>query len=137
MRSEIVKSFVQMLLVVFTVGMASGAFGLQGGPDNFGYRYIDSSSANGPSFKWEQDIRLNEVDISNLEKNGMGRKIPLGFKFYFYGQPYDSVYLAGNGYLAFTLSDYDNHIYKGESVPSVSAPNNIIAPFWGKIEPHG
>ncbi len=111
-----------------------------GGPDAFGYRYITSDDFGGPAYRWEtfgeeaQSLRFNADD-------GLVNAIPMGFfydatssirpYFEFYGEKYNNVYIAGNGYLTFTPdSKYTNFAYEGQGFPAVDEANNLIAPFW-------
>ncbi len=124
------------LALVFSGLTPLTSIALQGGPDAFGYRYIDSNSVGGPQYLWE-DIEKTGTTYKGFDKpeadypNSMGTAIEIGFDFDFYGKTYKWVYLAGNGYLAFSSKDYRNHIYDGSHIPSKSEPNNLIAPFWG------
>ncbi len=129
------KRVQQLLLVLVILSLSSMASALKGGPDKFGYRYVDSHDITGPKYSWEYDVsEEREALVSDLHANGLGNKMKIGFPFNFYGVDYNYVYVAGNGYLTFVAGDWNNHIYSGESVPSSGAPNNIIAPLWGKLD---
>lgn len=133
---------VRWALFLATIGLiffslsASSVVALQGGPDQFGYRYIDSKSVGGPAYGWE-DIEKTGTEYKGFDKpeidypNSMGVPIEIGFRFKFYGYTYSHIYLAGNGYIAFSSKDYRNHIYDGKGLPNPAEPNNLIAPFWG------
>ncbi|MFN0158127.1 MAG: S8 family serine peptidase [Bacteroidota bacterium] len=111
----------------------------RGGPDPFGYEWIDSDEPGGPIFNW--------VDIT-----GVGTSIPstqwvsstgtanaddgktdlaLPFAFPFYGTDYTSLKLVTNGWLSFetssTLTSYIN-----SPIPSTgtAAPNLAVYPWW-------
>ena len=141
-RNAVMRVVLQIMLVLGILGLTSMVWALKGGPDKFGYRYIDSSDFSGPDSSWEQDVSEdNEVNVTD-ESNGLSIKMKIGFPFNFYGVDYEYLYVAGNGYLTFTPGEWGvdymaNHTYNGESVPSSGVPNNIIAPFWGKLDVKG
>ncbi|MCK5681318.1 hypothetical protein KAI46_10965 [bacterium] len=137
-RYVVGKVALQFMLVLAILGLASMAWALRGGPDKFGYCYIDSNDLSGPdyadSYEYGVAVPDNKIYVSDLESNGLGIRKKIGFPFNFYGVDYEDVHVAGNGYLTFSSSDWDNHIYNGESVPSSGSPNNLIAPFWAELE---
>lgn len=111
---------------------------LSGGPDAYGYRYIDSNSVGGPKYAWEE-IEKTGTEVKGFDTykdgitthNTVSIPIDIGFKFDFYGKSYSGVYLAANGYITFSSGDYKNYVYDGSGLPSKTGPNNLIAPFWG------
>ena len=131
------------LVLAFSGLLPTTADALQGGPDAFGYRYIDSNSVGGPKYVW-QDIEKTGTDYRKeygaiddyvnggiTKVNSVGLPIPIGFSFDFYGQSQKWVFLAGNGYITFSTGIYRNYVYDGSGIPSKLDPNNLIAPFWG------
>ena len=72
-----------------------------GGPDAFGYRWMDSDDPGGPAFAW--------VDITGVgtplgftgDDQNLG-PFPIGFEFPFYGSTFTSVRVCTNGWLSFT-----------------------------------
>ena len=68
-----------------------------GGPDGFGYRYIDSNEDGGPTFAYE-DISLTGTvsDVSD-DDDSVEIFVPLGFSFTFYGDPFINVNISSNG----------------------------------------
>jgi len=135
LRGRILAALVLVAMMV----LPGSAFALQGGPDRYGYRYIDSNSPGGPAFEFEEIASAKGGTGTNYAKEfsfnpdvGIGRPIPIGFKFKFYGQEYEYLYPAANGYLLFSLDK--NMPYDGSALPSTSRPNNLIAPFWGKLD---
>ena len=135
-RYGVGKMALQLMLAIIILGLASMASALQGGPDKFGYRYIDSHERSGPGFGWIHDVPANgrQADVSDLENN-LGIKLRIGFPFNFYGVDYENIHIGGNGFITFSSIDCggDNHVYRGESFPDSGKPNNIIAPFWSHL----
>ena len=102
-----------------------------GGPDPFGYTYMDSNEPGGPAY--------NFVDIS-----ATGTPVPLGdddfagpfnmdFFFNFYGTDQARYYVGSNGFLSFGrgLTSYSNQC----PLPNTSTPNNLIAMHWDDLDP--
>jgi hypothetical protein len=118
------------------VSFGQSIFG-SGGPDEFGYEWIDSNEPNGPDYVWEDIVgNPNSVQIVSWTGNlddGYTGAIPVGFGFDFYGNTYTNVYVSTNGFLSLsplTTSYYTN----STTMPNSSAPNNIICPFWDDLE---
>jgi len=110
-------------------GVASPVLGM-GGPDAFGYRWVDSDQGGGPDYDW--------VDISSvgtpigLGDEQMGPVQLLGFNISYYGNVYASIRACSNGYLALTTNTV---VAANAPIPTAAAPNNFIAPFWDDLNP--
>ncbi|MBK9099339.1 MAG: S8 family serine peptidase [bacterium] len=108
----------------------------QGGPDLFGYKWIDSNDPNGPQYTW-YNITSNPsaVQVSfpngNLD-DGWTNAIPIGFPFKFYGNLFNNLYLSTNGFISFNALS-SSYITNG-IIPATGLPNNIIAPFWDDLD---
>ncbi|OLC55098.1 MAG: hypothetical protein AUH92_02895 [Acidobacteria bacterium 13_1_40CM_4_69_4] len=107
--------------------------GGSGGPDAFGYRYVDSDQPGGPVFEWSDLTQSGSgISIDSLTSDDqISEAIPLGFQFPFYGQTFDSVRVSTNGFLTFTGSDAP---YANSSLPNPAAPPNLIAPLWDDLK---
>lgn len=99
-----------------------------GGPDEFGYQWIDSDSPNGPVYQWF-DI-MNVGYDTGLTGDESSVNIELPFEFMFYGDSKTSVNVFANGYLSF---DQANSVYQNLPIPTPEQPNDIIAPFWDDL----
>ncbi len=101
----------------------------QGGPDGFGYRWIDSNEPGGPSFAWE-DITGTGTQLALTGDDATSAPVALGFDFPYYGGTFNSVRVCTNGWLSFTstATAYDN-----QPLPNAGAPANMIAPFWDDL----
>lgn len=98
----------------------------EGGPDTFGYRWIDSDAPDGPVYAWH----ASDGAGSSAGDESMSVPVALQFAFPFYGANYNSVLVCSNGYLSFTdgVVKYANGV-----LPSTTAPANLIAPFWDDL----
>jgi hypothetical protein len=61
-----------------------------GGPDGFGYRWVDSDDPFGPIFNWTDISGTGTVAISNGDDINSG-PFPIGFSFSFYGVEFTDV----------------------------------------------
>lgn len=101
-----------------------------GGPDEFGYVWIDSDEPNGPVFEWI-DISGNGIPLYMTDDDNQG-PFDLGFAFSFYGQTFTSINICSNGWLSFTSTNGSFYNYP---IPGTDAPENFIAPFWDDLNP--
>ncbi len=101
-----------------------------GGPDEFGYFWIDSNEPNGPTFDWVDISGIGEqVQLTDDDNEG---PFDLGFQMPFYGNIHNSIRICSNGWLSFTSTDTE---YSNDPIPSSSDPNDLVAPFWDDLNP--
>ncbi|MFQ5719424.1 MAG: choice-of-anchor D domain-containing protein [Acidobacteriota bacterium] len=106
----------------------------EGGPDAFGYRFIDSDAVGGPAFAWT-DIADTGTLVESLDGDDqVSSPIVLGFPFPFYGQTFDAVRVSTNGFLRLTSGD---SAPTNQPLPDIAAPGNLIAPFWDDLNFRG
>ena len=100
-----------------------------GGPDAFGYRWIDSSEPGGPVYQWVDVVQpQNVVTLSGDE--AVSDPVPLGFSFPLYGRRFTQVRVCTNGYLEFAN---DGPLFANRGLPSTAGARNMIAPFWDDL----
>ncbi len=101
-----------------------------GGPDGFGYRWIDSNEPGGPSFAWE-DITGTGAQLTLSGDDATSAAVPIGFDFPYYGGTFNSLRVCTNGWLSFTsgATAYDN-----QQLPNAGAPDNLVAPMWDDMD---
>jgi hypothetical protein len=102
-----------------------------GGPDMFGYSWMDSDEAGGPVYSWNDISATGVLAFSDGDDSSHG-PFALGFDFEFYGQTFNSVLLCSNGFISFTDSAAP---YSNGMIPDPSSPMNMIAPFWDDLNP--
>ncbi len=105
----------------------------RGGPDGFGYRWIDSDEPGGPAFDWT-DISATGMPLGLVNDDQTTAPIALGFNFPFYGTFFDSIRVCTNGWISFTSG---STAFSNQPLPNSGAPENLIAPFWDDLHPRG
>ncbi len=121
-----------------------------GGPDGFGYRFVDSNDPLGPEFSW---IDISETGASTIMYNvptwfgddNFSEPIPLGFNFPFYGSSYATAYVDTNGEILLAPNTWHrpypntgwgtdgnmfNYMYP---IPGYSQMPALIAVYWDDL----
>jgi hypothetical protein len=157
-RTTLTRSFVKALpLFIIAVLLATSAAGgrnvatsgpsllATGGPDGFGYIYIDSNEPGGPTFNWEDisgtgtpltPITPDYIEAAPLDDVAWNRTI--GFSFNFYGANYTQVAVDSNGYLNFDSGggDFDPGNCEPDCpIPDTDKPNTAIYGLWEDLNP--
>lgn len=105
-----------------------------GGPDQFGYFWIDSDEPNGPTYAWV-DVLATGTDIGGgLDDDNFVGPFPIGFTFPYYNSTYTEFYLGSNGIIGFgPASGYGS--LSNNAFPTSATPNNIIGWCWDDLDP--
>lgn len=122
-------SMVLILGVLFLQIFAQRSLKGSGGPDNFGYRWIDSDETGGPVYSWVEISSLGQA--LGLSDDSAQEGMALGFSFLFYENTYTTMTVSSNGFISFTSWDSANNT----SIPLSSEPNDLIAAFWDDLNP--
>jgi hypothetical protein len=102
-----------------------------GGPDAFGYRWIDSDEPGGPTFNWVEISGVGtQLSLSDDQNAG---PFAIGFPFEFYGTVFDSFRICANGWISFTSTAT---AYTNAGIPTAAEPNNLLALFWDDLYPY-
>ncbi len=110
--------------------LSAGAHARSGGPDDFGYTFMDSDEAGGPVYDWT-DISTTGTP-TGIDDDGEVA-IPLPFTFWFYGQGYSQV-TVGDGALLF---GDDNQIYnRNDCLPANNREGDdaLALPMWDDLQ---
>jgi len=110
-----------------------------GGPDLYGYEWIDSNEPNGPQYVWN-DISATGTEITNWvptgtfdpRDEGTAGPIPIGFDFKFYGDLKTGLYVNTNGVISFI--NIAENIFSNDPIPTPGVPDDMIAPFWDDLD---
>ena len=102
-----------------------------GGPDQFGYCWIDSDQPGGPEFEWTEISGIGNR-LSTL-KDDQSIVVELPWPFPFYGDMKTEVRISANGYLTFGEAGWGNRMNEG--IPCTQLPNDVIAMWWDDLKP--
>ncbi len=101
-----------------------------GGPDAFGYFWIDSDSPDGPAVAWVDITGVGTlVNLNDDDSTGV---IPIGFDFPFYQGTYNALQIGSNGIITFGKG---SKAYSNAGIPNAALPNNFLALFWDDLDP--
>jgi hypothetical protein len=103
----------------------------QGGPDAFGYRWIDSDEPGGPPFQWIEIEGNGGINTGIACDDCNVGPFALGFDFPFYGTNFNSIRVASNGFLSFTST---STAFGNQCPFTTTLPNNTVAPFWDDLD---
>ena len=96
-----------------------------GGPDGYGYTWVDSNDPQGPIYNWV-DIEVPANLVSGLGDDNIIGSFPIeSFNFYWYSVT--SLSIGSNGFIAF--SNPQNIASPFPSIPLASGANDFIAPL--------
>ena len=121
-----------------------------GGPDSFGYRYIDSTAPGGPQFDW---IDISQTGTSCIMfgvnswagDDNFSEPIPLGFDFPFYGSSYSNAHVDVNGEILLApntwYNPYPDYGWDGDGnmfnymypIPGYTRMPGLIAVYWDDL----
>jgi len=102
-----------------------------GGPDAFGYSWIDNDSAGGPVYDWIDITGYGTRVLGLADDNHVG-PFPMGFDFSYYWYTVDHIWIGSNGHLSFTSNANYAHPYSG--LPDPGMPNDLIAILVGDLD---
>ncbi|MEE9553722.1 MAG: T9SS type A sorting domain-containing protein [candidate division Zixibacteria bacterium] len=103
-----------------------------GGPDSYGYNWIDNDDAGGPEFYWIDISRIG-VPVTGLMDDNIVGPFGMGFEFPYYWYTVNHCWIGSNGYISFS-SDF-NFMYPFSGIPNSDDPNDLIAVLTGDLNP--
>ena len=108
-----------------------------GGPDDFGYTWIDSDEPTGPDYYWLDIITVGtEVtwDHGNSD-DGHTEPIPMGMAFSYYGANYDSIVISSNGWVSFLRAPDDAFVFiENNPLPAADELLTTLAVDWDNLD---
>lgn len=106
-----------------------------GGPDEFGYSWVDNDLMTGVTFDWV-DISGIGSQISFSDNANGNTQVNLPFEFPFYGVMKDNIRISVNGFASFAFITVNNSI-SNRPLPTLTNPFDMIAPFWSNLDARG
>jgi hypothetical protein len=102
----------------------------QGGPDAFGYTWMDSAEPDGPVYNW---VELSGIGTAlNFTSDDQSLSVTLPWTFSFYGTNYTTMSVSSNGNAHFSADTVD---YGNRGIPNGRLPNAMMAVFWDDLSP--
>ena len=106
-----------------------------GGPDDFGYFWMDNEELNGVSFVWN-DISTIGTEVELADRGNGQATLALPFTFPFYGQQKEEIRVSVNGFASFGIIVAGNSA-NNRPFPTSFNPFDMIAPFWSNLDARG
>jgi PKD repeat protein len=106
-----------------------------GGPDAYGYTWITSLDAGGPTFNWiDITSRAGVQTVTGLaDDNSAAGMINLGINFHYYWNDYTQLKVGSNGWTSFNSST-SNIASCFPTIPTAGGPSdNYLAPLMGDL----
>ena len=105
-----------------------------GGPDAYGYRYLDSDTTapGAPTYNWVS-IKGVGTKVTGLGDDNCVGPFPIGFVFPYYWYNVSTCVVGSNGYI--TFGDKSANAMGFRPVPSTNKPNNQLAVFLSDLDP--
>ncbi len=132
----IVTLVVSFLITLSPVGVKNTLLPVWGGggPDSFGYRYLDSDTVceGAPTYNWI-DIKGVGTRVTDLGDDNVVGPFDIGFDFPYYWYRVNKVYVGSNGYIAFHDNRLNAHPFP--AIPSPSGTNNTVAAMMSDLDP--
>jgi len=104
-------------------------YGRLGGPDSFGYKYMDSNALGGLAYDWIEISGTGTEVLPSSDDSWVGN-INLGFFFNYYGTDYSQLAIGNNGLL---FSGVGTSQYVNQPITQTPGIHGLIAPFWDDI----
>jgi hypothetical protein len=106
----------------------------QGGPDAYGYRWIDSDEPGGPAFNWFDISSIGTQITTWTGTSDDGRAIvSIPFAFPWYGTGYTQLKVVTNGFISFDVVS-TNNTYSNTAIPATAEPNLCVYPWWDDLD---
>ena len=77
-----------------------------------------------------ETIYQGNIAVNGYADNESYGPFNIGFNFTFFGNTYNQFYINSNGQVLFGAGSFES---VNASIPTASAPNNFIAPFWDDL----
>ena len=117
--------------LIIALAAAPCARAATGGPDAFGYTYIDNDEPSGPLFQF---LDLQGVGTPVNLGDDDSQQVSIGFPFSFYGQTYSQARIQSNGALSF---DGSSLTFTNSCLAYTGSPSAFVAVHWDDMNPGG
>ncbi len=111
-----------VIYVLLIISLTATVFARTGGPDEFGYRFVDSDEPGGPEFEW---IDISATGSSGPYGDDSRMTVALPENFEWYGIEYNQITICTNGWTCFGSATTSDHTV--DTIPDTYAPQNVMA----------
>lgn len=102
-----------------------------GGPDTFGYVWLDNNDVGGPSVTWI-DTTSSWTRVNGLQDDNSVGPFNIGWNFHYYWTSYNTLKVGSNGWLSFDNVGNVAHCFPSIPTPG-GAGDNLIAPLMSDL----
>ena len=124
-----VRGVAPALVAVLTCASFSPALAASGGPDAFGYTWLDNDEPGGPAYNYE----VESVAATPLADEGFVAVV-LPFPFSWYGVEHASVDVHSNGALSFGAATNIGYEHDCSGLSTELGTSSIL-PYWTDLDP--
>ncbi|MFT6849637.1 MAG: PKD repeat protein [Sphingobacteriales bacterium] len=107
-------------------------FAQSGGPDEYGYSWLDNTGTGGPTTEWI-DIATKGTEVTGMGDDNVVGPFNLGFEFQYYWTKPKTFYVGSNGYISFERqvqhSSGQSPHFPDIPTPDFGGNHNFLAPF--------
>jgi len=145
LRGQHLRSRMNGVLIALLLCIGAPVEAAEGGPDEHGYVWRDSSENDGPQYAADFAPSPSSVPLSMTDDSSIS--IPIGFTFSFYGEVYNQVRVHSNGGLTFGADDAPLAAYFWFSGTTSTGPGThrncdqrewpapAVAAYWTDLDP--
>ncbi len=112
-----------------------GIRGSVGGPDQYGYTWIDNDTTGIPGipqYNWI-DITGYGTQIQGLGDDNVVGPFSIGFEFPYYWYKVNKFWVCSNGLISFSSNQMWSPHNGGSLIPSPALPNDLVVPLGGDL----
>ena len=115
-----------LLLLSMVSGLLfSGKSFAGGGPDNFGYTWLDSNDPGGPTYNWiDIKAKTGATQVKLLSDDNTKGPFSIPFNFHYYWYDVKQFWVGSNGYVIFNNGQMSHPF---PAIPSSAQPNDFLA----------
>ncbi|MEO0267138.1 MAG: T9SS type A sorting domain-containing protein [candidate division WOR-3 bacterium] len=132
-----------LLSVLFSMGIVNSKGNLDfpkikgsvGGPDQYGYIWIDNDTTGIPGipeYNWI-DITPYGTEVQGLGDDNVVGPFPIGFQFPYYWYKVDRFWVCSNGLISFSSNQMWSPHQGGSQIPSPTLPNDLLVVLGGDL----
>lgn len=121
-----------LAVVGATLLVATPARADTGGPDSYGYVWVDSRTPSPTvTYSWI-DIVSSGVRLTNVQDDYCTFEVSLGFQFRYYGTIVNFIYICSNGFVTMSVPD---SFSADPPIPSPAIPNSRVVALGMDLNP--